>query len=256
MKNFLLLLLTLPTLAHAEIKSLNMEYSQGGQVLEGRITYDDATNSKRPAVLIVHDWLGISENTKARAEQMVKLGYVAFEMDVYGKGIRPKNPTEAKVQAGRFKSDRAFLRARAKAAFDLVAANPKVDSKKMLAIGYCFGGTTVLEMARAGIPLLGVVSFHGGLETPNPQDAKNIKAKLLIAHGAIDPFVNASEVNAFQKEMNDAGVDYQFISYSGAVHAFTIPTAGNDPKTGAAYDKTADLRSFGAMKAFFAEILQ
>lgn len=256
MKKLVLALILLPTLSQAAIKSLTIEYSQGGQILEGYLSYDDSSSGKRPGLIIVHDWLGISENTKMRADQMAQLGYVAFAADIYGKGIRPKNPTDAGTQAGKFKGDRPLLRARAKAAFDLLAANPRVDNKKMLAMGYCFGGTTVLEMARAGLPLIGVASFHGGLDTPNPQDAKNIKAKLFIAHGAIDPYVKVSEVNAFQKEMNDAGVDYQFTSYSGAVHAFTIKTAGTDIKTGAAYNEKSDKRSFAAMKAFFEELTQ
>ena len=256
MKTLFLTFLLLPTLSNAEMKTLNMEYSQGGQILEGYLVYDDSTSGKRPGIVIVHDWFGISDNTKMRAEQMAKLGYVAFAADIYGKGIRPKKPVEASIVASKFKSDRALLRARAKAAFDLLAANPKVDSKKMLAMGYCFGGTTVLEMAREGLPLLGVVSFHGGLDSPTPQDAKNIKAKLLIAHGAIDPYVKATDVSAFQKEMNDANIDYQFIAYSGAVHAFTIKTAGSDVKSGAAYNEKADQRSFAAMKAFFEEVTE
>ena len=227
MKTFLFSLLFFSTVSHAAIKTLNVEYTQGGQILEGVLSYDDSANGKRPGIVIVHDWYGISDDTKMRAEQMAKLGYVAFAADIYGKSIRPKNSTDAGAQAGKYKGNRNLLRARAKAAFDLLALNPKVDSKKMLAMGYCFGGTTVLEMAREGLPLLGVVSFHGGLETPTPEDAKNIKAKLLVAHGALDPYVSANEVSAFQKEMNEAKVDYQLISYSGAVHAFTIKGAGN-----------------------------
>lgn len=253
MKTSILFLFLLPTISQATIKTQTIEYSQGGSILEGYLSYDDAIAGKRPGLIIIHDWLGNNEYTKMRAEQMAKLGYVAFAADIYGKGIRP-TPKDASAQAGKYKSDRPLLRARAKAAYDLLAANPKVDPKKMLAMGYCFGGTTVLEMARDGLPLLGVVSFHGGLNTPTPQDAKNIKAKILVAHGAIDPYVKADEVAAFQKEMNDANVDYQFISYSGAVHAFTIKSSGNDIKTGAAYQEKADQRSFAAMKAFFEEV--
>ena len=242
-----------PVISQAMIKTQTIEYTQGGQILEGYLSYDDSLGGKRPGLVIVHDWLGNGEYTKMRAEQMAKLGYVAFAADIYGKGIRP-TPKDAASIAGKYKNDIPLLRARAKAAFDLLAANPKVDNKKMLAMGYCFGGTTVLEMARSGLPLIGVVSFHGGLSTSSPQDAKNIKAKLLIAHGALDPYVSANEVASFQKEMNDAGVDYQFISYSGAVHAFTIKGAGNDIKTGAAYHEKADQRSFVAMKIFFDEL--
>jgi dienelactone hydrolase len=177
-------------------------------------------------------------------------------VDIYGKGVRPKNGQEAGEQAGKFKSDRALLRARINAALDVLRKNEHVDPKRIAAIGYCFGGTTVLELARSGADIAGVVSFHGGLDTPTPADAKHIKCKVLALHGADDPYVPPAQVAAFEKEMTDAGVDWQLIKYSGAVHAFTNPEAGNDNSKGAAYNERADQRSWEAMKLFFAEIFR
>ena len=149
-----------------------------------------------------------------------------------------------------------MLRSRANAAFNVLKSHELTDQKKTAAIGYCFGGTTVLELARSGADIAGVVSFHGGLDTPTPGDAKNIKAKVLAQHGADDPFVKPQEVAAFQEEMRNAGIDWYFVSYGNAVHSFTNPEAGNDPKKGAAYNEKADKRSWKAMKSFFKEIFE
>jgi dienelactone hydrolase len=243
-----------PSIAHAKVQSQTITYKQGKVELEGYLAWDDAGPAKRPGVLVVHDWMGISDHTKKEADRLAELGYVAFAADIYGKGVRPTDPKSAGEQAGKFKSDRKLLRARARAALDVLAKNKNVDASKIAAIGFCFGGTTALELARDGAPLAGVVSFHGGLSTPTPADAKNIKGKVLVLHGADDPNVPPDEVAAFQKEMRDAGVDWQFVAYGGAVHAFTVPAAGNDNSKGAAYNANADARSWQAMKDFFAEI--
>ena len=245
--------LTLP--AFAKVKTELVQYKQGDTVLEGYLAYDDAQKGAKPAVIVVHDWMGMGENPRVRARQMAELGYVGFAADVYGKDVRPRDQKEASEQASKFKNDRALLRARMQAAFDTVAANKKVNAKKIAVIGYCFGGTSALELARSGAPIVGVVSFHGGLSTPHPEDAKNIKGKVLALHGAMDPFVKKEEVEGFQKEMNDAKVDYQFTAYAFAVHGFAIPDAGNDPSKGMAYNAEADKHSFAAMKQFFSEIL-
>ena len=156
--------------------------------------------------------------------------------------------------AGGLKKDTKTLRARMSMAYDVLKKQPGVDAGHMVAFGYCFGGTSALELARSGAVLAGVATFHGGLANEHPEDAKNIKGKVLVMHGAVDPFVPEKEVLAFQKEMNDASVDYQFISYSGAVHSFTIPTAGADPKQGQAYNATADRRSWQAFQDFLKEV--
>ncbi len=241
---------------NASVISKPVEYKAGEATLEGSLVQDTKGPNVKPAVIIVHDWMGNGSYSQMRAEQLAKLGFVAFTADIYGKGIRPKNVQEAMEQAGKYKGDRNLMRERAKAAFDYVKTLKNIDSKKIFAIGYCFGGTTVLEMARSGLELKGVASFHGGLDFPNQDDYKNIKAKVLVMHGAIDPYIKTEDIANFQKGMNEAGIDYQFISYSGAVHAFTQKHVGTDIKTGAAYNEVADKRSFQAMKTFFEENLK
>jgi dienelactone hydrolase len=185
---------------------------------------------------------------------LAQLGYVAFCADIYGKGVRPQNPQEAGVQAGKYKNDRQLLRARVNAGLDTLRRQPLVDPKHIAAIGYCFGGTTVIELARSGADVAGVVSFHGGLDSPTPADGKNIRCKVLVCHGADDPFEKPQDLAAFEGEMRDAKVDWQLIKYGGAVHSFTQPNAGNDNSKGAAYNEKADKRSWEAMKQFLAEI--
>jgi len=242
--------------ARAEVQGKTIEYKEGKTVLEGYLAYDDAVQGKRPGVIVVHDWMGPSAFTRDRAEQLAKLGYIALAADIYGKGAGPKDAQGAMALVKIYKGDRVLLRARTKAALDTLLKQPQTDPARVAAIGYCFGGTAVLELARSGAPIAGVVTFHGGLDTPAPQDAKNIKAKVLVLHGADDPHVPPEQVAAFEKEMNDAGVDWQLIKYSGAVHAFAIPTAGSDKSTGVAYNPTAARRSWQAMKDFFEEIFK
>ncbi len=242
--------------AHAApaIKSEPLEYTQGDQKLEGYLAFPEGKKNL-PAVILVHDWMGMTENVKERALQVAGLGYVALAADIYGKGNQPKDGKEASGLAGKFKADRTLLRARAKAALDVLIKTGKVNSSKIIVLGYCFGGTTALELARSGADLRGVVSFHGGLATPNPADAKAIKGRVLVMHGADDPFVKAEEVAAFEKEMRDAGLDWELIKFGGAVHSFTIKDAGNDPSKGAAYNEKADHRSWEELKRFLADVV-
>lgn len=241
--------------AYAKMQSKAIEYKEGDAVLEGYLVYDDATKGVAPGVLIVHEWMGLGAYEKGRAEQLAALGFVAFAADIYGKGIRPKDGKEAAEFAGKYRGgDRRVLRSRVNAALDALKKQSMVDPKKTAAIGYCFGGTTVLELARSGADTLGVVSFHGGLATSSPEDAKKIKGKVLALHGADDPFVTSEEVLAFQDEMRKASVDWQFVSYGNAVHSFSNPAAGNDNSKGAAYNEKADKRSWEAMRKFFKEI--
>jgi dienelactone hydrolase len=202
----------------------------------------------------VHQWLGLTDYEKHRAEMLAQLGYVAFCADIYGKGVRPKNVQEAGAEATKYKTDRALLRARVNAGLATLEKSDLVDAKHIAAIGYCFGGTTVIELARSGADIAGVVSFHGGLDSPTPADGRNIKCKVLACHGADDPFEAAKDLAAFQSEMRDNKVDWQLIEYGGAVHSFTQPIAGNDNSKGAAYNERADKRSWVAMKQFLAEL--
>jgi len=242
--------------ARAELVSKVVEYKEGNTVLEGYSIYDTAFQGKRPGVLVVHQWKGLGEYEKKRAAMLARLGYNVFAVDIYGKGIRPRNADDAGAEAGKYKNDRARLRKRVQAGLDVLLRHEFTDTKRIAAIGYCFGGTTVLELARSGAEVAGVVSFHGGLGTPTPSDAKHIKAKVLALHGADDPFVPATEVVAFQDEMRQGGLDWQLVAYGGAVHSFTDWDAGNDNSKGAAYNERADKRSWEAMKQFFAELFK
>lgn len=260
LKSFSLLFVTQIQLltfnAFAETKTDFASYKDQKVVLEGQWVYDSSITKPSPAVIIIHQWMGPTEHEHNQAQKLADLGYVAFVADIYGKEARPKDTNEAGKLASQYKSDIQLFRKRIKAAIDVVAKDKKVDSKKIIIIGYCFGGTGALEAARAGFPIIGAVSIHGGLATPKPQDTKNIKAKLLVLHGAIDPYVPAKEVDGFMKEMNDAKADYQFVSYSGAVHAFTQKGAGNDISKGAAYNESADRRSWQALKNFLGEMVE
>ncbi len=240
---------------YAAVQTKTIEYKQGDQVLEGYLAWDDATAGPRPGVLVVHEWTGLGDYVKMRCRKLAELGYVAFGADIYGKGVRPA-PPEAAAIAGKYKKDQKLMRDRVTAGLNELRGNPMCDQKRIAAIGYCFGGTCVLELARSGADVAGVVSFHGGLSTANPADAKNIRGKVLVLHGADDPHVTRKEVEAFEEEMRNAGIDWQFVAYGGAVHAFTNPSAGNDNSKGAAYNAAADRRSWEAMKAFFGEIFK
>ena len=256
-KIFVVLSLFAAGAARAALVTKTVEYKEGAVVMEGVLAYDDAFSGKRPGVVVVHDWMGMGAFPREKAEDLARMGYVAFAADIYGKGVRPKDMKEAAELAGKYKAgDRAPLRARAKAALDVLLAQPQTDPARVAAIGFCFGGTTALELARSGAPLAGVVSFHGGLDTPRPQDAQRIKGKVLALHGADDPYVPAAQVAGFENEMRDAKVDWTLVKYSGAVHAFMIPSAGDDNSKGAAYNARAARRAWQAMQDFFAEIFK
>ncbi len=242
--------------ADAAVHTELVEYRHGDVVLEGFLAYDDASEAKRPGVLVVHEWKGLGDYVKRRAQQLAELGYIAFAADMYGKGVRAKDHEEAAKLSGVYRGDRHLMRARVLAALEELKRQELTDPQHVAAIGYCFGGTTVLELARSGAEIAGVVSFHGGLETPHPEDARNITAQVLILQGAEDPFVPPEQVAAFEQEMRDAGASYQLIRYDGAVHSFTVPDAGNDPSTGMAYHAEADRKSWAAMQEFLAQVFR
>lgn len=248
--------LLLASVAGAAVRTQTLTYRQGDTTLEGYLAWDDAITGRRPGVLVVHQWMGLSANERMRAEMLAKLGYVALAVDVYGQGVRPTTPQEAGALAGTYKADRALLRARVAAGLDELRRQPMADAKHVAAIGYCFGGTAVIELARSGADVAGVVSFHGGLDSPTPADGARIRARVLALHGADDPFVPADQLAAFEKEMRDGGVDWQLVMYGGAVHAFTQKEAGTDATRGAAYNERADRRSWEAMKSFLTELFK
>ena len=241
--------------AQAGVVTKTIEYRQGDTPLEGYLAYDDSIKGKRPGVLVIHEWTGLGAYEKKRAEQLAALGYVAFAADIYGKGVRPSTPELAGKEAAKYRgADRTLIRARAAAGLDTLVGFPEVDPGRLAVIGYCFGGTAALELARSGANLRGTVSFHGGLDTPVPADALKIRGKVLALHGGDDPHVPPEQVAAFQQEMRLAKVDWQMNYYGGAVHSFTNPKSGNDPTKGVAYDEKADRRSWEAMRLFFNEI--
>jgi dienelactone hydrolase len=241
--------------AQAAVKVDTVNYKQGDTTLEGWLVYDDAKQGKRPGVVVFPAWMGPTDDEKQRAELLAKMGYVAFVADVYGKGIRPNNPKDAGAESGKYMKDRPLLTQRAQAAFDQLRKNPMVNSAKLAAIGYCFGGAGALDLARSGAPLKAVATFHGSLTSPTPADDKNIKGRVLALHGADDPLVGPQAQDAFKKEMSEAKVDWELILYSGAVHSFTQKSAGNDPSKGAAYNEKADKRSWQELTRLLKETL-
>lgn len=246
-------LLSVP--AFSAIKTELIEYKDGDTTLEGFLAYDDSKSEPRPGVLVIHDWTGLQDYAKERAKMLAELGYVAFAADIYGKGVRPTDPKECAVMSGKYKSDLPLLRKRVTLGYELLKKQKQVQADKIAAIGYCFGGTSVLELARSGAEVRGVVSFHGALATTLPAKAGEVKAKILVCHGDADPFVKPAEVASFKEEMGNAKADMKFIGYPDAVHSFTKKAAGNDPSKGQAYNEKADKDSWAEMKKFFKEIL-
>lgn len=248
----LLMLFFIPAVAFAKIKTEKVSYTKNGVKMEGTIAYDDKNIKPRPGVVIFPDWMGHGPYTERRAKELAALGYVAFAADVYGVGNDPKDQKEASELAGKYRADNKLMRERATAALEALTENKLADKNKLVAMGYCFGGTIALELAREGAPIKGVVSFHGGLATN--AKATTMIPKVLVLHGGDDPYVPEKDVLAFQKEMRDAKADWQFVSYGNTVHSFTLESAGNDPSKGAAYNPVSEKRAWQHMKDFFAEL--
>lgn len=239
MKWFILFLV--PAIAFAKIKTEKVTYTKNGVKMEGLIAYDDKHKKPRPGIVIFPDWMGHGAYTEKRAKELAGLGYVALAADVFGVGNNPKDQKEASELAGKYRADNKLMRERAMAALEALSENKRADKNKLVAMGYCFGGTVALELAREGAPIKGVVSFHGGLATN--AKATTMSPKVLVLHGGDDPYVPEKDVLAFQKEMRDAKADWQFVSYGNTVHSFTLVSAGNDPTKGAAYNPVSDKRS-------------
>jgi dienelactone hydrolase len=230
-------------------------YEHNGTRLAGYLAYDDAVTSKGkpPGILVFHEWWGLNDYIKGRAEELAKMGYVAFAPDMYGDGQSTTDPAKAKELSSQFYGN-LLMPERAQAGLDQLLKTGLADEGKIAAIGFCFGGATSLALAYTGAPLTGVVTFHGALIPPPVDAGQKTKAKFLVLHGALDPLVNKDAVDAFLKAMNDGRIDFQFIEYSGALHAFTNPNADKAGVKGLGYNAEAASRSWRQMQLFFHEI--
>jgi dienelactone hydrolase len=235
------------------IVSNTVAYMDSDVVLEAFFAFDDSLSGRRPAVLINHTWVGRDDFVAEKAKKLATLGYVGFAVDMYGKGVLGSGPEENMKLMQPFMADRAMLQQRMKAALAAVKLMPWVDDSKIASIGFCFGGLCSLDLARTGVDIKGVVSFHGLLAAPGNTQGTGIKAKILALHGHDDPMVPVEQVLAFEREMTEAGADWQLHAYGHTMHGFTNPLA-NDPSFGTVYKPVADRRSWIAMQSFLAEI--
>ncbi len=239
---------------NADVKTRELEYRQGETVLQGFIAWDDAVRGKRPGVLVVHEWWGHNVHARHQARRLAEAGYIGFALDMFGKGKVATHPQDAQAFVNEVTKDPAVLAARFNAALEQLKRDPHVDTTRLAAIGYCFGGAVVLDMARAGAPLAAVVTFHGALATKAPAQPGTVKARVLVLTGGADPFVPPEQVEAFKREMQAAGVRVEVISYPGAKHGFTNPDAGQYGMAQLAYDAEADRQSWAAMLKLFKEV--
>src|SRR5262245_28284349 len=244
----------LATAVHAEVSTKEIEYKQGDTVLQGFLAWNDAAKGRRPGVLVVHEWWGHNEHARNQAKRLAQSNYVAFALDMYGKGKVATHPKDAEAFMTEATKDPAVLVARFNAALDLLKKDPHVDPEKVAAIGYCFGGGVVLNMARSGADLDAVVTFHGALTATTPAAKGSVKPRILVLTGADDPMVPPSLVEDFRKEMDAAGARYQVISYPGAKHSFTNPGAAKAGMDALAYNADADRKSWAEMLKFFGEV--
>jgi len=242
--------------ANAAVTSRAVEYRQGSTAMKGLLVWDDAVRGRRPGVLVVHEWWGLNAYARHRAEMLAKLGYVAFAADMYGGGRTADHPDQAKAFMEEATSSLETWRARALEALKTFRAQPEVDPARIAAIGYCFGGSTVMQLAYAGADVRGVMSFHGTLPPAEGIKPGVIKTKILAAHGAADPLVPPERVMAFEKGLEDVGADWELVVYGGAKHAFTNPEASKAGMAALAYDAEADRRSWDLLQYFLKEIFK
>ena len=245
-------LVSLPAFAAMQAKPV--EWKQGKQRFSGYLVYNDSNTTKRPGLMMVPDWKGVTPASVEKAKLIANAGYVVLVADMFGKGVRPKDDKAAGALVGKIYQDLPALRARAAAALDFLraqAATAPIDINRIGAFGFCFGGKTVLELARSGADLAGVVSFHGGLDTTMPAQSGALKASVLVLNGADDTYVPAAQIAGFESEMKGAGADWQFVNFSGAVHCFALESANSPP--GCVYNPTAARRATTMMNQFFFE---
>ena len=231
--------------------SRELNYQDGPSSLSGLLVRNDQVDGMRPGIVLFPDARGLGEHAIDVAQRLAMQGFVVLVADLYGNGTRARDMAHARELMTHLRSDVMQWRGRAQAALDALSSEESVDRTRLAAIGYCFGGTTALELARSGADVAGIVSFHGGLSSPRPDDAKNIRGKVLVCHGALDPLVPPAQLAAFEAQMSRTDVDWQVCTYGGAMHAFTNPAANVE---GMAYHPAADRRSWNAMLALFEEI--
>lgn len=237
-----------------DVKTREVQYRQSDTVLRGFVAWDDALPGQRPGVLVVHEWWGLDEHARAQTRRLAEAGYVGFALDLYGQGKVATHPQEAQAFVAEATKDPAVLAARFNAALEQLKRDPHVDPTRIAAIGYCFGGAVVLDMARAGADLAAVVTFHGALATKTPAQPGKIKARVLVLTGGADTFVPPEQVEAFKREMQAAGAHFEVVTYPGAKHAFTNPDAAKHGMPPLAYNAEADRQSWAAMLKLFHEV--
>ncbi len=261
MKNIILtaILLFVSSMAQAEVQGKEVTYRANGTLLKGYIAYDDAIQGKRPGVLVVHEWWGLGDYARKRARMLAQLGYTALALDMYGEGRQAHHPDDAGKFAGELAKNLPLAKTRFEAAMEYLRQQKNVDAKNIAALGYCFGGSVVLQMARLGEDLKGVVSFHGNLATEHPAQPGEVRARIISFTGTDDPMIPAEQVAAFKQEMEKAGVDYKVVTFAGARHSFTNPAAdeyGRKFNLPLAYDAAADKASWNETTNFLAGIFK
>ncbi len=248
-------LLMLANLSSAEIKSKAIDYQHEGVTCKGVLFYDDAATESRPGVVVVHEWWGLNDYAKKRGEMLAKLGYVAFCADMYGEGAVTEHPMKAGEMASMVRKNAASWRGRALAAIEVLQKQKGVNAKKIAIMGYCFGGSTAIQMALTGHPdLKAAISFHGALPTPTVEAAKKVRCPVLVCHGADDAFIPEATIAKFRKAFDDAEVKYTFESYPGAVHSFTVKEADEKMIKGMAYNEAADKKSWESMQKLLKDV--
>lgn len=251
------LFLLLASPSFAKVKGETVEYTSNGTTLKGYLAYDDSIEGKRPGVLVVHEWWGLNDYARKRADMLAELGYTALAVDMFGEGKTADHPSDAQKFASETMSNMAVAEGRFNAALEFLKKQPTVDPDKIAAIGYCFGGGIVLHMARTGADLAGVVSFHGSLASPAKAAPGKIKAGILVLTGADDTYITSAQIDEFKKEMDAAGANYEVIVYPGATHSFTNPAAdevGKKFNLPVAYNEKADKESWAEMEKFLKEV--
>lgn len=243
------------TLTAPMVVGQDIEYTVGDKVMQGYVAARTDAEALSPGVMVIHDWNGIDAYEKMRADMLASMGYVAFCVDIYGKGVRPKTTQESAAESGKYYQDNNLLRIRLAAGLRELNNQATVQKGNLAAIGYCFGGMAALEMARGGMGVKGVASFHGSLKAQKPMARGAFKGKIIVFHGNADPFVPQADVDAFKTEMREAGAMMEFVGYPGAVHSFTLKDADKAGMNGVKYDANADSDSWTRLGTFLKSVL-